>query len=211
MKAVKTLAVIPCMVLATSAFSADPYLQPDDTWIEISGTVSSVGTDQFVLDYDDGSVLVEMDDGDRDADAYKLVEGDKVTVSGMIDDDFFETTTIEAGSVYVENIDTYFYASTLDEDEVFYNSVYVPVDSATTVLRGTVSSIDEAEEEFVINTGARMVTVEVDEMDYNPLDDDGYQQISEGDIVTVTGASDYDFFEGQVFEATQVTTVYNNM
>jgi hypothetical protein len=36
--------------------------------------------DTFVLDYGDGRITVEMDDGDRDADAYKLISGDRVTV-----------------------------------------------------------------------------------------------------------------------------------
>ncbi|MGX5914592.1 hypothetical protein ACR0ST_07675 [Aliidiomarina sp. Khilg15.8] len=208
MKSVKTLAAIPCILFATSAFSANPYLQPDDTWIQISGTVTGVSADRFVLDYGDGTVYVEMDDGDRDADAYKLVEGDKVTVSGLVDDDMFETTTIEAGSVYVENIGTYFYASTLDEDERYYAPVHVSVDTTNTIVHGTVSSVDPAEEEFELNTGLRMITVEVDEMDYNPLDDEGYQQITAGDIVTVSGLPDYDLFEGRVFEAKQVTTVF---
>lgn len=207
MKAVKTLAVVPCLLIASSAFAANPYLQADDTWIQLSGTVSSVSADRFVLDYGDGTVYVEMDDGDRDADAYKLVEGDKVTVSGMVDDDMFETTTIEAGSVYVENIGTHFYASTVDEDEAFYAPVQDPVNIDTTIVHGTVSNVDSVEEEFVINTDTRSITVEVDEMSYNPLDNEGYQQLEIGDVVTVTGATGSDLFDGRVFEASQITTV----
>ena len=37
-----------------------------------------------------------MDDGDRDADAYKLLPGDEVNVIGKVDDDLFQTTTIDA-------------------------------------------------------------------------------------------------------------------
>lgn len=208
MKAVKILAAVPCMLIASSAFAANPYLQADDTWIQISGTVSDVSTDRFVLDYGDGTIFVEMDDGDRDADAYKLVKGDKVTVSGMVDDDMFETTTIEAGSVYVESIDTYFYASTLDEDEHFYAPVQDQTGVVdTTIVHGTVSNVDSIEEKFVINTSTRSITVEVDEMSHNPLDDEGYQQLKAGDVVTVTGSADSDFFEGRVFEASQITTV----
>ena len=62
-----------------------------------------------------------MDDGDRDADGYKLLPGDKALVSGMVDDDMFEATSIEAYSVsvFVGNINTTFYASPVDEDRVF--------------------------------------------------------------------------------------------
>lgn len=84
----------------------DPVTRPDDTWINISGTVESVDRDAFILDYGEGLITVEMDDGDRDADGYKLIKGDKVSVSGIIDDDLYETRTIEASSVYVENIGT---------------------------------------------------------------------------------------------------------
>ena len=69
-----------------------PYTQPDDSWISLS-------------------VTVEMDDGDRDADAYKLLPGDKVNVVGKIDDNLFELISIEASSVYVEKLGTTFYAS----------------------------------------------------------------------------------------------------
>jgi uncharacterized protein YdeI (BOF family) len=98
-------------LLAFPAMAEDPYAKPDDTWISISGTVDTVRPDSFTLDYGKGVITVEMDDGDRDADAYKLLKGDKATVNGKIDDDLFETRSIEAGSVYVESLDTYFYAS----------------------------------------------------------------------------------------------------
>jgi hypothetical protein len=44
---------------------------------------------------------VESDDGDRDADAYKLIEGDKVTVNGVIDDDLFEGRELVADSLVI--------------------------------------------------------------------------------------------------------------
>ena len=64
---------------ATSALAQDPYLMSNNSWISISGTVKSVSADLFTLDYGDGLITVEMDDGDRDADAYKLIPGDEVT------------------------------------------------------------------------------------------------------------------------------------
>jgi len=106
-------------ILATSLTSGvamaqdpNPYMRPDDTWISINGTVQDITRNSFGLNYGDGVVIVEMDDGDRDADAYKLSEGDEVTVNGLIDNDFFETTSIEASSVYVPKLNTHFYART---------------------------------------------------------------------------------------------------
>ena len=147
----------PVVLLSLPAVAQNPYLQPDDTWITISGKVESVSPNQFELDYGSGTVTVEMDDGDRDADAYKIYNGDEVTVTGLIDDDFYEVTTIEASS------------------------------------------------------GLRLMTVEVDEMPYNPVDDEGYQKLEAGDVVSVRGQIDHDLFEGRVFEADSVTTLSHNI
>lgn len=190
-------------LLAAPVSAKDPYAMSDDTWITISGKVTSVTADAFELDYGDGSITVEMDDGDRDADAYKLVQGDKVNVSGVIDDDFFQRTTIEAGSVYVEKLGTYFYASTADEEGAWVDYYHPPLVPAPTVVQGVVSEVND--DEFVVDTGVRGLTVEVDEMSYDPLDDTGYQKVTEGDLVTVSGSIDHDFLEGRDLVADTVT------
>jgi len=198
------LAVAIASFAASGAFagSKNPYARANNTWISISGTVKNVTPNTFTLDYGDGAILVEMDDGDRDADAYSLIEGDKVTVNGKIDDDLFETTKIEASSVYVEKLGTYFYASPVDEEDVFFYTVTTPVLVGGLTLRGTVTDVDD--HEFTVDTGPRMLRVEVGEMPYNPLDDEGYQQIREGDFVKVTGMLKDDFFEGREFVAETV-------
>ena len=60
-------------ILATSLTSGvamaqdpNPYMRPDDTWISINGTVQDITRNSFGLNYGDGVVIVEMDDGDRD-------------------------------------------------------------------------------------------------------------------------------------------------
>lgn len=191
-----TLTLAVTLLLAAPALAANesPYLKADETWISIDGTVDSVSADSFVLDYGPGVITVEMDDGDRDADGYKLSKNDKVRVSGRIDDDFFEKTTIEASSVYVENLGTYFFASSVDEEDAYPFVYTTPVVVSSTTLQGTVTKIDD-HEEFILNTGFRHVRVEVDEMRYNPLDDEGYQKIRVGDRVRVTGEMDVDLFE----------------
>lgn len=192
---------------ATAAWAEDPMTEPDDSWISVSGEVESVTNDAFVLDYGDGLITVEMDDGDRDADGYKLVSGDKVTVTGRVDDDLFEARTIEANTVYVENIDTHFFASAVDEEDI--NDVIVtvstPVVVSATTVQGTVTEVGS--EEFTIDTGLRKIQVEVDEMSYNPLDDEGYQKIEVGDRVSATGQIDDDFLEGRELVADTVITL----
>lgn len=207
-----TLNAIGVSALATAlAFSGsawaggpNPYLRADESWITISGTVETVQADRFTLDYGDGSVIVEMDDGDRDADGYKLVAGDEVTVSGRIDDDFFELTTIEAGSVYVKNLGTTFFASTMDEESqgLAESSLLPPIPISRTVVSGIVSKIEG--DEFLINTGDRMLRVDVSDMPFDPLDDEGYLKIDAGDRVKVFGKIDVNLFEGRELEADTV-------
>jgi len=205
MKSTNILTLAAFTLFTAPAFAVNPYSKDDNTWISINGKVASVLPDQFELDYGEGFITVEMDDGDRDADGYKLFRGDEVRVSGMIDDDFYEQTTIEASSVYVKDIDTYFYASAIDEEDYGYTVVSPLV--TDTILEGTITSVDVDGEEFKIDTGLQELTVEVDELFNNPLDNDGYQQLDVGDRVRVDGRMDNDLFEGRVFEADYVISI----
>lgn len=183
-----------------------PYAQPNESWISISGTVDTVTANAFTLDYGDGVITVEMDDQDRDADAYVLDEGDKVRVSGLVDDDVFEIATIEASSVYVEKLGTTFFSSVADEEDLGgILTVSIPVVISDTALQGIVTEVDG--DEFTLDTGATAVSVEVEEMPYDPLDNEGYQKIEVGDHVSATGYIDRDFFEGREFEARSITTL----
>lgn len=175
----------------------DPYQMPNESWIGISGMVESVQPDRFILNYGEGTVLVEMDDGDRDADAYNLVKGDKVTVSGRIDDDFFEQTKIEAAYVYVENLNTTFFASSVDEEDwTRAEAAVLPAIALfDTVVSGTVTEVND--DDFLIDTGDRMLRVDVSDMPFDPLDDEGYLKIDKGDRVKVLGKIDVSLFKGR--------------
>jgi hypothetical protein len=150
-----------------------------------------------------------MDDGDRDADAYSLLEGDEVKVSGMIDDDLLERHKIEASSVYVEKLDTYFYASAQDEEDQIV-SIVTTLDKPASVVQGTVTSVNPAQGEFTLGSGANQFNVEVDTMPYDPLDNEGYQQITKGDRVSVTAYMYYDLFDGRTLAADSIVTLSNN-
>lgn len=199
------------LALAISTLVAAPALaedhvdeMPDDSWISVSGTVDEVSPQRFLLDYGDDTVIVEMDDWDADADGYKLVEGDSVTVTGRVDDGLFETRTIEAGSVYVDSLNTYFYASSADEEDA-YVSYPVLIDPGQLNLQGTVTEVSG--DEFVIDTGLREIDVNVSEMPYNPLDDEGLHKVTKGDRVSVTGEIGTDFFVDYDFMADSVLTL----
>jgi len=196
--------VLGLTILATGQ---EPYQKEDESWISLSGTIEDVTADTFLLNYGDGVIKVEMDDWDADSDAVGLLEGDNVRVSGRIDDDLFETTTIEASSVVVESLKTYFYASAADEEDTLID-VTVPVVPAQTVLRGYVTS--KSADEFVINTGTRAVRVETEEMGYDPMDDTGVPQVDVGDHVSVSGTMDSDFLEGRELVAESIVELMNH-
>lgn len=180
------------------ALAQNPYQQPDRSWITVSGTVQEVRLHAFTLDYGKGAIIVEMDDEDRQAQTYPLQPGDQVTVQGRIDDDLFETTTIEAESVFVEKLGATFFASARDEETYFWPSILPAIPPGIT-LTGTVSRVGR--EDFTLNTDQHSVRVSTENMAYNPLDDEGWQRIEVGDFVTVQGTFDDDLFERREFEA----------
>ncbi|WP_421684136.1 hypothetical protein HKW98_06900 [Stutzerimonas urumqiensis] len=181
-----------------------PYSLNDDNWVGISGTVESAGAESFVLDYGDGSVVVEMDDWDWYPEGSKLLSGDQVTVFGNIDDSLFELTKIEAGAVYVKGLNSYFFASPADEEEPWHSTlVYLP--TAQSLVQGTVASIDGRE--LKLDTGDGTLTVDTETLSYNPLDDKGYQQIEVGDRISAVGAMDAEFFGDREFKAQAITTL----
>ncbi|GEM_PF-904536 len=175
-----------------------PYGAPDDSWISISGTVGDVDRNEFELQYGDGSVTVEMADGDRDADAYKLLQGDKVRVMGRVDDDFLETTTIDAMSVQVDKLDTTFYADEATERRM-NQGMTQPITTSETIVNGRVITVGA--DDFVIDTGMSNLTVDVDNLAADPLDDQGFLQIDTGDRVSVTGDMTPAFFERRQLDA----------
>jgi uncharacterized protein YdeI (BOF family) len=91
---IMTLAVFA--LFSASAVAENPYAKENNSWISINGEVDSVSTDQFELDYGEGNITVVMEDDDRKG--YQLKKGDEVRVSGLMDDNFYNESVIEAGS-----------------------------------------------------------------------------------------------------------------
>jgi uncharacterized protein YdeI (BOF family) len=193
--------------LTAGALAKSPYAKPDGSWISLKGTVISTTDDAFRLDYGQGVVLVEMDDWDWYSEGKALIVGDEVTVYGLVDDDLYETTSIEASSVYVDDLNTFFYASAADEESSPYYVASVVTDYDVQ-LTGEVTSVSGRE--FTIDTGKRKVQVDTRLMPYNPLDDAGYQQIEKEDWVTVSGDIDTDIFEEREIMAESIVTLIDN-
>lgn len=173
--------------LSSAALAAPPYLDPDSSWITLSGEVASTADESFTLDYGDGSVTVTMEDWDWYDNNGAVLEDDNVTVYGKVNDETYEKTTIDASSIFVEGLGTYFYASAEDEEsfEDIDIAPSVPVVVGALSVTGTVTEVDGRE--FKIDSGLREVTVDTSSMDYNPMDESRFQTLEEGDLVTVTG------------------------
>ena len=196
-----TLAVAPAVTMAAQS----PYLASDGSWITLSGKVTSTTADSFKLDYGDGLVTVEMDDWDWFEESGETLPGDEVTVYGEVDDDTFESAKIEASSVYVDSLGTYFYASAADEESVTDLDVAPTIDVGQIILTGTVTGVDGSE--FTIDSGDQKMTVDTALMSYDPMDDEGYQKIEKGDQVTVTGDMENDTLETAELMADSVVTL----
>lgn len=105
--------------------------------------------------------------------------------------------------------------------EASSNDPYAMEDDSWISISGTV--VTPNEDSFTLDYGEGIIQVEMDDwdtygdkqevtvetgmVDYNPLDDLGYQQIDRGDRVSVTGGFDHDFLEGRIFEAETVITL----
>lgn len=179
----------------------------DGSWVSLTGKVVSHTPKAFTLDYGKGTILVETDDWDSLGDGWAISESDKVTVYGRVDDGFYESKTIEAGSVYITDTNTMVTApSTADEEGIVtYTYFNVPADYNFQIA-GTVTSVNGRE--FTVDTGKRKMTVDTIEMSYNPLDDIGIQQIDKGDFVSVSGDLDVNIFDNNEITA-QTIVSYN--
>ena len=198
------------MFIAGGAQAAPLEDTADGSWVTITGEVAQVSPETFLLDYGDNTLVVEMDDWDFYGEATPLVAGERVTVSGKVDKGFYESRTLEAGSVYVDSRNTYYYADPADEEEwVTYVSSPVIVgtgDIADNIdLAGVVTSTDGRE--FTVDTGAMEATVDTSAMAYNPMEDEGLQKIEKGDFVSVSGVIEESLFDERELVATTILSL----
>lgn len=194
---------------AVSAIAADPEIRPDDSWITINGKVTSTTPNTFLLDYGDGKIRVEMDDWDWFKEGKTILVGDYVTVNGIVDDGLYEAKTIEADSVYVEGLNTYFYASAADEESLNFNLVYPTSVAPNIEVTGEITEVNG--HEFTVDMGKSDITVDTRKLSYNPLDNKGFQRLDTGDIVKVSGEMDYDVFEEKEIVADRIITLVQDI
>ena len=131
----------------------------DRSWINLSGTIVSKTPNSFILDYGDDTVTVEMDDWDWYREGQALASGDPVVVTGRVDDDLWQAKRIEASSVYARNLNTYFFASGADEEDLNTSTVYVPPAPPGSDTTGYVTAMEG--QEFTIGSGSTAIRVDM--------------------------------------------------
>ena len=204
-----TLAIVAAW--SGSAAAGSPYTKMDDEWVSLTGQVVGTTLNGFELDYGDATITVEMDDWDKYDESALIPDGERVTVYGRIDDSLFEERTIEASTVYVFSRNSYYYASSADEEGDYrfpgLQNVYpYPAEGHWMQLSGTVASVDGRE--FTLDVGFQDFRVDTANMSYDPLDDTGYQRVDVGDRVSVWGRMDYGLFENRELMAETVVTLH---
>jgi len=171
-------------------------------YVSLTGTVNSVEEDSFTVDYGTNVIEAEFDDLFSNVEAdERLSPGDRVTVYGTVDDDWFEGRVIDVDTVYSSSSYTVYGATDVSASPLYYVDPY-PVNATT----GTYITLDgevtnTRDQSFVLNAGGTMIDVETDELGYNPLDDMGTQQIETGDRVTVVATLEDQLFDDSVLVA----------
>lgn len=113
----------------------------EGSWLNISGTVLSAAPSSFLLQTADGQLVVEMDDWDWYQEGRRLENGYHVAVTGRIDKDILKGRTIEARSVYVKELGTYYHASAADEESLEANTAYATPSPNYIDATGTVVAV----------------------------------------------------------------------
>ncbi|MEX1032130.1 MAG: hypothetical protein WDZ30_02095 [Cellvibrionaceae bacterium] len=173
----------------------------------LSGDVAAVEEDKFTLDYGQGDVTVELDDWDWSGDLQnRLSEGQQVTVSGTVDENWFEQRTIEADNIYLSTEYTYYYI--VDENPAYSSQQSqreTQQDGTFISTRGEVKEVSE--DQITVESQGNTIQVDLSELDYDPLDEQGMQQIKQGDRIYVFGDIDENFFETKTISAESLITL----
>lgn len=190
-------------------FAAAQDLGSDGSWVSLQGTVVRQDTDALLLDYGEGTIVVEVDDWEWREEAEPAMSGDQVTVYGRVDDGFYTDKRIEAQSIYVDDLNTvltgpspYDEEGSVDDRRYTYYAGPTQYDMEIT---GLVTSVDGRQ--FTIDTGERELRVDTTLMSYNPMDDIGFQQVQEGDWVRASGDLAMNTLERRELMAESVVTL----
>lgn len=193
-------ATVAGLALAGAASAqTSPADKTDGEWVMVTGDISGVTAHGFTIDYGEGRLPVEMDGFAADT-ASGLRAGDWVTVSGRIDDSFWERRSIEAASVYSSRLQERFWGSPRDDegDWMALSLIDLPNQGDWVGVTGRVMSVDRMEQEMVLDIGANTLQVDVSSLG-------GPVLATRGDRVSVYGRlDDADLWDAREIDAASV-------
>lgn len=194
-RGISVVALVAALAAGTTACSPDANepgaieqevveAKTDGDWIRLDGTVVSNTPTSFVLDYGADVITVEVDDWDNYREGISVLPGDRVSVTGRVDENAFSVDTIEASAVYLANLNTVFYASAADEEELGLAAIPTgPVDDGVDYT-GWVTGVTNGG--FRLGIGPMQISVNTSQLQ-SPLATTGIQT---GDRVYVWGDLD---------------------
>lgn len=184
---------------ATARTTANTNLR-DDTLVTLSGTVADiVENDAFHLNYGGGTVRVDTNDTwpnlfDTKSATRYLKKGDRVTVTGKVDDNWFTKKEIDAHSLYLDDKNQMVVYNRPGDRRIFADDTYPEnrayfSEGSRFSFTGTVTEVKN-DDEFIINYGTGTIQV-----DLSKVDDVPDKWIQPGDRVSVFGKIDNGLFE----------------
>lgn len=184
----------------------------NDAYITISGTVGNiVEEDEFQLNHAGGLITVDTNDAwpdlFRTEAATMLKTGDRVSVTGKVDNNLFSGDEIEAyrlsvaGDTYGRVYTNQHYAPSHEGDYAAYNNVAYGTgltDDQQVRISGEVSSITD-DDTFMLRYGNGEILIDTDDVEFTNAD-----KLNVGDEVVVFGEVDKDLFKKKEVEAERV-------
>lgn len=200
-------ALLATTILAAGTANADSQSTdklatlPDESYVSVTGNIGDIRSNEFDLKYGNGkTITVELDQFGWEGNETKyLVPGESATVYGYIDDDLFEGREIEAFNIQLNESYVYYYNTDSGDNQYYNMSGNEQRDETTVSMTGQVSKVDD--DQFTLTNKNGSVRVDVSELGYDPLDNQGVQQIVNGDRVYVYGKLDSNFFDKQEIAA----------
>jgi uncharacterized protein YdeI (BOF family) len=214
----KTLAITLLISLATGttlSAKAEDAMLVDKTYVTISGELKDfVDKDSFRMSYWGGDMLVDVNDGRPDLFKNNMKDnlniGDKVVVSGIVDDHTFSEKEIDASNIsviksdlvttYDGNINTS-KMHKMDLSEFYSNYNLSAMNNNHARISGYITEVPNTHQ-FVLNYGPSKLLVELNDMELNKP-----TTFRIGDFVVIEGIFNKDLFNSTVIEADNITKV----
>ena len=186
----------------------------DGEYITVSGKVTKASGKNFHLESKGQKMEVTMNNNFDmwTSDGLKIRQGDKIVVTGRVDNDLLDKKTLNASSVYVKNLNSYFYGDSSDNSYTpVLSSSYMAIEdlpeNSSVDITGKVTNISGRE--FTVDTGLRKVQVDTADMLYNPMDSTGLTQVKKGDRVQISGLVDNKYLDEKELSASYIIELDN--